>query len=96
MMDHQRSCYNAVKRCFPEVEVLMCYFHVTTNILKHKLLMSKPDKDYEDLKSDIEKIHMTLSRDDYEIERLKFQKKWSKREPAMYKYIHSCTYVIYT
>ena len=57
----------------------MCYFHITTNILKHKLLMNKRD---EDLRSDIEKIHMTPSRDDYEIERLKFQKKWSKSEPS--------------
>jgi hypothetical protein len=88
MMDAQRSCYNAVKKCFPEVVVLMCYFHVTINVLKHINLLSNKERDYEDLRSDIEKIHMTLSRDEYESERLKFQKKWSKREPSMYNYMH--------
>jgi hypothetical protein len=78
MMDAQRSCYNAVKKCFPEVVVLMCYFHVTINVLKHINLLSNKERDYEDLRSDIEKIHMTLSRDEYESERLKFQKKMVK------------------
>ena len=49
MQDAQRSCYNATKTVFPDSTVLMCYFHVSQNISKHKHLMKDQSK-YNDLK----------------------------------------------
>ena len=65
MQDAQRSCFNATKTVFPDSTVLMCYFHVSQNISKHKHLMKDQSK-YNDLKKDIIEIHKSLDMESYQ------------------------------
>ena len=67
MQDAQQSSYNAIKRLFPDIEVLMCYYHVTENIRKKcKPYISNREDVYDELKAAVHEMHMSSSEEEYE------------------------------
>ena len=89
IQDAQRACYNAIKKLFPRVIILMCYYHVAANLRKHRHLLIKVDR-YDELKYDIDIVQQSLSREEYEERRETFYTKWVEEylEQAMFDYIH--------
>ena len=58
MQDACNASYNAVKRVFPEVSVLVCYWHVLDNIRKHKHYV---DEDvYQEILKDMKRMHISI------------------------------------
>jgi hypothetical protein len=67
MQDAQQSTYNAIKRLFPDIEVLMCYYHVTENIRKKcKPYISNREDVYDELKAAVHEMYMSSSEEEYE------------------------------
>jgi hypothetical protein len=67
MQDAQQSSYNAIKRLFPDVEVLMCYYHVTENIRKKcKQYIDNREDVYEELKAAVQEMHMSSNEEEYQ------------------------------
>ncbi|CAF0708035.1 unnamed protein product [Brachionus calyciflorus] len=56
------ASYNAAKQLFPDVEILMCYFHVVLNCKKQKHLIPQDLQGYV-LKKCLRRLHMTTSKD---------------------------------
>jgi hypothetical protein len=85
MQDACAASRLAVLKFFPDINILMCYFHLKKNIKDNckKLL----DKDqYKELQVDIKKIHMSHKNDDYENNKKEFKKKWKKINVEVYDY----------
>ena len=55
VIDASHSMANAIKKCFPDCVILMCWFHLKQNIRKHKKLI--PEHLYEKTLYDITKLH---------------------------------------
>jgi len=55
MQDACQASYNAALNVFPNVKVLMCYYHVKAQILKHRDLIAKHK--YDELMKDMTDLH---------------------------------------
>ena len=65
MQDSCDASLNSIRKFFPEVQYLMCYFHVKKNVKdKCDNLISKKKKD-ELVKNDLTVIHMSHNEQDY-------------------------------
>ena len=52
---------------FPDVEVLMCYYHVTENIRKKcKQYIDNREDVYEELKAAVQEMHMSSNEEEYQ------------------------------
>jgi len=86
LQDAQRSSYNAVKEVFPDVKVLMCWYHVKTNLRKHRNLID--DEKYEELLADFTLLHYAKSETNFEELKIDFELKYATKHPLIYKYIN--------
>lgn len=85
LQDAQQSSHNAALKSFPNVIILMCYWHMLENVRKNvKPLL--PEKRYEQLKEDLKEMHMAVSEDDFENLREKFFVTYKK-------FPKTCTYM---
>ena len=89
MQDAQLSCKQAVEDVCENTIVLMCYYHVMSNIKKYKLSNKSlvSDKDFEEIQKDIQQLHLSLNEKEYENGKKSFITKWSKRSSHIYNYI---------
>jgi len=71
MQDAQRSSFNAVKEVFPDVKVLMCWYHVKANLKKHRNLID--DEKYDELLADFTFLHYSKSEINFEELRIDFE-----------------------
>lgn len=90
MQDAQLSCKQAVEEVCENTTVLMCFFHVMANVKKFRLSKRTlvTDLDFEEIKLDLNKLHVSLNESVYEKGKIEFKKKWLKRSPHIYRYIN--------
>ena len=89
MQDAQESSYNAVKKLFPNVQVLMCYYHVCENIRKKAYpLLSNKDDVYDELKAAVQEMHLSSTEEEFEALKLEFNESF-KRFPELLSYMKS-------
>ena len=87
MQDAQESSYNAVKKLFPNVQVLMCYYHVCENIRKKAYpLLSNRDDVYDELKAAVQEMHLSSTEEEFEALKLEFNESF-KRFPELLSYM---------
>ena len=86
MQDTCDASYNATKKCFPNVEILMCYFHVCENIRKHKNLL--PADLYEEMMTNIGVIHMSKNEKELN-ENIRLFKNDYKDYPEFVNYVNA-------
>ena len=90
MQDAQLSCKQAVQTVCANTTVLMCFFHVMSNIKKfqksNKTLVA--DDDFNLIKDDIRSLHYSKDEEEWENGKKEFKKKWSKQSPHIYKNIN--------
>jgi len=84
MQDGCRASYNSAKKAFLGVKVLMCFFHVKSNILKHKHLID--DEIYDEFMQDVTKLHMSRNESEYLNNLSTFEDKYSTHHHAMFEY----------
>ncbi len=63
MQDHAMASYNAAISVFPNVKILMCYYHVKAQILKHRNLIV--EERYAGLMDDMTDLHYSKDVDEY-------------------------------
>ena len=93
MQDACDASANTARRLFPEVKILMCYFHVKKNVKENVAsdnLLPKEKRD--ELRDDLTDIHMSHNPEDYRDNIEKFKTKYYKRHRACYDYCASWFY----
>jgi hypothetical protein len=78
MMDASDATYNAVRKCFPDAKILMCFFHVKFNCKKMYSKKGLKIADWKIVDADINILHETLSQDEFNIKWDKIEKKWQE------------------
>ena len=86
MQDACLASYNAALSLFPEVKILMCYFHVRLNCRKNKTLC--PKNLYDDSKNFIYNIHMSHNTDAMLENCRKFRDFGKENCPDFYSYVY--------
>jgi hypothetical protein len=85
MQDAQAASRSAVLKLFPNVNILMCYFHVKKNVKENcRHLMEK--NEYDKLQEDLHQIHMSTSAEEYKENKKKFKKKYETQHKGVYDY----------
>jgi hypothetical protein len=77
MMDACDAEYNACKKVFPRVHILMYWFHVMKNVKEHFKSDSVPAELEKMVKNDIEELHTCLSFDQFSYKLNNVHLKWS-------------------
>jgi len=87
MQDACPASKEAILLFFPNVIILMCYFHVKKNVRDHKKLM--PHENFDDLMRFLTKIHYSHNKDEFKKNINAFKKTYENVFPAMYEYCAS-------
>jgi hypothetical protein len=85
MQDACPASRSAILEFFPDVIVLMCYFHVKKNIkdnCKNKL----ENEVWAELQADLKNIHMSHNLENFEENKKIFKNKYQKEYPEVYDY----------
>ena len=70
-----------------DVVILMCFYHVKANLLKHAHLR---DKDrYDEFEEDVNDLHFSVTEDIYKDNLRLFKSKFSESEPEIYAYFEN-------
>jgi len=69
------------------MNVLMCFWHVLDNLRKNKAKMNIDKKTYEELKKDMNNIHNATSKEEYDLLRKKFSKRYKNKHPKLFEYV---------
>ena len=67
MMGACGASYNALKKCFPNAKILMCYFHVKLNCKKNYKDCGLTNQDWNIVESDIDHLHTCLNAEEFKI-----------------------------
>ena len=65
MMDSSDATYNAASTIFPNVTILMCYFHMMQNVLKNCRSLFKTEEGFNGFLDTIYDIHISKSNLEY-------------------------------
>jgi len=85
MQDACPASRKAVLNFFPNVKILMCYFHVKKNVREN--IKSTLDKAiYNKIETDLKVIHMSHNKEVFETNKAAFKKKYSKKYNEAYSY----------
>jgi len=89
MQDASQASYNAAKKLFPNADILMCYYHVTFNIIKYAGQIKFSNAKLEEIKEDITKMHWARNEAEYNARVAEFKQKYQKNYKAMHDYINN-------
>lgn len=81
MQDACYASFNAVRSVFPNAIVLMCYFHVKTNIRKN--LFSVLSELYDEFESNVTYLHYSTTEAKYQQRLEAFREKYKEQKEAM-------------
>ena len=76
MMDASDATYNAASKIFPNIMILMCYFHLMQNVLKNCKSMFKTEGEFESFQDAIYDLHISKSESEYTERLSAFKKKY--------------------
>lgn len=84
MIDACDAEYNAIKSVFPNITVLMSWFHVMKNAKKAIKRFRISDELANMLKSDIQDLHVSLNFDQFNFKLEHVKKKWAQYSAVNY------------